>query len=189
MRPSQQSAVDPSVWQSNQRAASSSYSSAADSSAAVCWPQPSKPRSSSSFTHSSRTFTTPTQLAANPSTASGFQQQNMASSQAAQQQNLLLGQMAPQQNVTSTPQRTLMPSQVTPGVSVCGDGMSPSQSAVHSGSTYGWSSATSAAQWQTQAQWSWVQGNNQWPSSQPLQYMVCHSCIYCVNYWQFMHMV
>jgi len=189
----------PSGWHSNQPATGSSYAANAgkyfDGSAAVRLSESSKPASSATFT--SGYSATPTQFKANPSTASGFQQQNMLSSHVAPQQNLLPseaapqqnlsanqvspwqnlmpGQMAPQQNFTSSqaaPHQNLLPSQAAPG-------MLPLQSAVSSSSAYGWSNSTSAAQWQTQSQWPWVQGNNQW-TAQSTQYMVCrcHSHIY-----------
>jgi len=240
--PSHQYSADPSRWHSNQPATCSSYSSSTgkwfDSSAAVPRRQPSKPNKSSLTSQSSETFAKTSRFSSNASTMSGFQQQNLLSSQVAPQQNLLPNQMATQQNLMANqaapqqnfmanqmatqqnfmanqaasqqnsmanqavpqqnlmanqavpqqnfmanqaaPQQNFMASQTAPAVSKSGDGMLPSQSALAGGNMYGWSNATSADQWQTQPQWSWVQGDNQWPSSQPLQYMVCYSYIYHV---------
>jgi len=111
--------------------------------------------------------------------------------QMAPQQNLLQSQAPPQQTFLpnpSAPQQNLMSSQMAQGMPKSGDGMFPSQSAFAGSSAYGWNNSTSADQWQAQPQWSWGQGDNQWPSSQPLQYMVCYWCIYYKYLW-LVHMI
>ena len=135
---------DPPGWPSNQPDTYSSYTSGTgewyDSSAGVPWSQPNQP----TFTNqSSGAFTTPThQFPANPTMASGFQQQGS------------------------------LPGQPAPVASQSGDVMAPLQPGLATGGAYGWNNDGSAGQWQTQSQWPWPQDNSQWQQSQPFQYMV-----------------
>ena len=141
---------DASGWHSSQpdvHSYSSDTGAWYDSSAAMPWTQPNKPHSGTFPSQSSGTYTATGQFPATPSTTSGYQQQNILSSH------------------------------VVPGMSTAGDGMLPMQPALSSGSAYGWNNADSTGQWQSQPQWPWPQNNNQWPSSQPFQSVVCSLCV------------
>ena len=144
---------DPHGWPSNQPDTYSSYASGTgtgewyDSSAAMPWSQSNQP----TFTNqSSGSFTAPTpQFPANPTMASGYQQQS------------------------SLP----VSGQTAPIVSQSGNVMAPIQQGLDTGGAYGWNNDAwntdaTAGQWPTQSQWPWPQDNNQWQQSQPFPYMV-----------------
>jgi len=138
---------DPSGWSSNQPDAYSSYSSGTGE-----WYDSSagvtwSQPNNPAFTSQSSGAFAMPNLA-NPTTPSAYQQQ----------------------------QQQVQP-QTAPGMSKSGDAMLPFQPGPASGTTYGWNNDASASQWQTQSQWPWSQNNNQWQSSQPFQYMVCHLCV------------
>jgi len=142
---------DPSGWQSNQPDAYSAYSGTGEwhgSSAAMPWVQPEQSNNATATSQPFGTFPTPNQFPANPATASGY------------------------------PQQSSLSSQVAPRMPKSGDGTLPLQQPnPASGSAYGWNNDVSAGQWQSQPQWSWPQNDNQWPSSQPFQFMVCCLCV------------